>query len=121
MSTNEHSSRLEYLIIDHCYTFNKLSTILSYTPQLRHLSFVESHKIDATIEIICPFISTNLTYLHIRVRHVKFDEFEMFIRQIRSKLKVLIFITLSEEIAYFDAHRWEQLIVQDLSQLENFL
>jgi hypothetical protein len=44
----------------------------------------------------------------------------MFIRQIRPKLKVLIFITLSEEVAYFDAHRWEQLIVQDLPQLEKF-
>ncbi len=35
-------------------------------------------------------------------------------------MKVLIFITLSEEIAYLDARRWEQLIVQDLPQLEKF-
>jgi hypothetical protein len=120
ISINEQSSPLKYLIINHSCTFNELSTIISYTPQLRHLTFIESYKIDANIEIIFPLISTNLTYLRIHVRHVKFDEFEIFIRQIHSKLKVLIFITSSEEIAYFDAHRWEELIMQDLPQLEKF-
>jgi hypothetical protein len=120
MSTNEHSSPPEYLIINHYCTFNELLAILFYTPELCHVSFMQSRKIDATIEIIFPFISTNLTYLRICVRHVKFDEFEMFIHHIRPKLKVLVFITLSEKIAYLDAHRWEQLIVQDLPQLEKF-
>src|SRR5271156_4282053 len=120
MSTNEQSSPLEYLIIDHYCTFNELSAILSYTPQLRHLSFMESHKIDATIGIIIPLIPIHLTYLCIRVRHVTFDEFEMFIRQIRPKLKVLMFSTSSEEIAYFDAYRWERFILQNLRQLEKF-
>ena len=88
MSTNEHSSRLEYLIIDHCCTFKMF---LSYTPQLRHLSFMESNKNDATIGMIIPLIPIHLTYLRIHLCHVTFDEFEMFIRQIRSKLKVSIF------------------------------
>jgi hypothetical protein len=120
MSTNEHSSRLEYLIIDYCCTFNELSTILSYSPQLCHLNFIESRKINATIESIFPFISTNLTFLRIRVWHVKFDEFEIFIRQIRPKLKILrLDITLDDGI-YLDARRWEQLILHHLPELEKF-
>jgi hypothetical protein len=120
ISTNQQPSTIEYLIIDHYCTFNELSAIVSYTPQLRHLNFLESYQVPGAFGI--PLLSklTNLTYLRIRVHHVKFDEFEMFIRQIRPKLKVLVFIALFEEIAYFDADRWEQLIVQDLPELKNF-
>jgi hypothetical protein len=120
LSADEQLRPLQYLIIDHYCTFNELSTILSYTSQLRYLSFIESYKIDGIIEIISSFISTNIAYLRLRVQHVKFDQFETFIRQIGLKLKVLIFITLSEDIAYCDAHQWEQLIVQDLPKLEKF-
>jgi hypothetical protein len=120
ISTNQQPSTIEYLIIDHCCTFNELSAIVFYTPRLRHLNFLESYEVPGTYGIPLPSTLTHLTYLRIRVCHLKFDEFEMFIRQIRPKLKVLIFITLSEEIAYLDAHRWEQLIVQDLPQLEKF-
>jgi hypothetical protein len=35
-------------------------------------------------------------------------------------LKVLYWITRSEDIAYLDAHRWEEFIRQDLPQLEKF-
>jgi hypothetical protein len=120
MSTDQRSSPLQYLIMDHDINFNELSTILSYTPHLRHLCFIESYKIDVTIEIISSFITTNLTYLRLRSEDVTFDQFETFIRQTCPKLKVLVFITFSEEMAYLDAHRWEQLIVQDLPQLEKF-
>ena len=114
------SSPLEYLIMNHSCTFNDLSMVLSYTPQLRHLSFMESDKNNATIGMIIPLIPIHMTYLRIHVCHVTFDEFEMFIRQLRPKLKVLMFSTSSEEIAYFDAYRWERFILQNLPQLEKF-
>jgi hypothetical protein len=120
ISTNQQPSTIEYLIIDHCCTFNELLAIIFYTPQLRRLNFLESYEVPRTFGIPLPSTLTHLTYLRIRVCDVKFDAFEMFIRQIRPKLKVLVFIALFEEIAYLNAHRWEQLIVQDLPQLENF-
>jgi hypothetical protein len=118
MSTK--SSLLEYLIIDDPCTFNELLTILSYTPQLHHLNFTESRKIDATIQMIIPSISIHLTYLRIHVCRVTFDEFEIFLCQLRPKLKILIFSTSLEEVAYMDTHRWERIILQYLPQLETF-
>ena len=41
-------------------------------------------------------------------------------RLLRSKLKVLIFSTSSEDIAYMDAYRWKRFILQDLLHLEKF-
>jgi hypothetical protein len=35
-------------------------------------------------------------------------------------LKVLNYITRSEDIAYLNARRWEEFILQDLPQLEKF-
>jgi hypothetical protein len=35
-------------------------------------------------------------------------------------LKVLNFITRSEDITYLDAAKWEQLILQDLPRLKEF-
>jgi hypothetical protein len=120
ISTNQQLSTIEYLIMDHSSTFNQLSAIASYMPRLRHLSFFESFDLPATFGIPLPSTLTNLTYLRIRVSHVTFDQFEMFIRQIRPKLKVLIFITLYGKMTNFDAYRWEQLIVRDLPLLEQF-
>jgi hypothetical protein len=118
MSTK--TSPLEYLIINDPCTFNELSTILSYTPYLCHLNFTESDKNNAPIRMIIPSIPIHLTYLRVHLCHVTFDEFEIFIRQSRPKLKILMFSTSLEEVAYMDAYRWEQLIVQDLPQLEKF-
>ncbi len=114
------SSPLEHLIMNHSSTFNELSVVLSYTPHLRHLGFMESDENNTTIGMIIPLIPIHLTYLCIDVCHVTFDEFEMFIRQLRPKLKVLMFSTSSEEIAYFNAYRWEKFILQDLPQLKKF-
>jgi hypothetical protein len=113
-------SPLKYLIINDSCSFKELSTILSYTPQLRHLDFMEPTNMKTAIRMIIPLIPIHLTYLRIYVSHVTFDEFEIFIRQSCSKLKVLMFSTASGQIAYMDAYRWEQLIVQDLPQLEKF-
>lgn len=118
--TNERLSSIEYLHMNHSCTFNELSTIICRTPKLRHLSFKQARKPDGTIGIIFPFILINLTYLRLHVSHVKFNEFEIFIRQVQPQLKVLHFSTSSDDIAYLDADRWERLILKDLPQLEKF-
>jgi hypothetical protein len=114
------SSPLEHLIMNYDCNFNDLSMVLSYTPQLRHLRFMESDKNSTSIRMITPSIPTHLTYLRIHVSHVIFDEFEIFIRQLHPILKVLIFSTSSEDIAYMDACRWERFILQDLPHLKKF-
>jgi hypothetical protein len=51
---------------------------------------------------------------------VTFDEFEMFISKINSKLSVLSVESLSDDITYLDLDRWEELILKYLPQLEKF-
>jgi hypothetical protein len=114
------SSPLEHLIMNHDCNFNDLSVVLSYTPQLRHLRFMESDKNITSIRMIIPSIPIHLTYLCIHVSHVTFDEFEIFIRQLHPKLKVLMFSTSFEDIVYMDACRWKRFILQDLPHSEKF-
>jgi hypothetical protein len=120
ISTNQQPSTIEYLIIDHVCSFNDLSMVLSYTPRLRHLSFHESYEVPGGFGTTLPFTLTNLTHLRVRTWCVKFNEFEIFIRQTCPKLKVLHWITHSDDIAYLDAHRCEEFILQNLPQLEKF-
>ncbi|CAF4914549.1 unnamed protein product, partial [Rotaria sp. Silwood2] len=51
---------------------------------------------------------------------VKFDEFEILIRRIDGKLKILRVTTQSQDLNFLNAHRWEQLILKCLSQLKEF-
>jgi hypothetical protein len=81
---------------------------------------MESNENNVPLRMIIPLISIHLIYLRIHVSHVTFDEFEIFIRQLRPKLKVLMFSTSSEEMAYMDAYRWERFLLQDLLQLKKF-
>jgi len=120
MSTNQQFSTIEYLVIDHCCSVQQLSTIISYTPQLSRLKFMHIDDDDLDIGIISPITLSNLTHLTMVVFSVMFDEFEMFISKLYSKLKYLRFTSLSEDIAYLDANRWERIILQYLPQLKKF-
>ncbi len=51
---------------------------------------------------------------------LEFDEFEMFITKIYSKLKVLSITTEIEDMTSFNANHWEQLIRQYFLQLTKF-
>ena len=79
---------------------------------------MESDRNNRNISMLIPLILIHLTNLRIYVYHVTFDEFEMFIRQLPTKFKVLIFSTSSEEMSYFDADLRERFFQKDLPQLE---
>ncbi|CAF2902024.1 unnamed protein product, partial [Rotaria sp. Silwood2] len=120
LATNKQQSAIEYLSIHHRCTLNEVYSIISYTPKLRHLYLCHKLEIDSNIRTILPITLSNLTNLSIHIHHVKFDEFEIFIRKICSKLKILRVNTRSQDIAFLNAYRWEKLILQSLPQLEEF-
>ncbi|CAF2975458.1 unnamed protein product [Rotaria sp. Silwood2] len=120
MIANKQFSPIKYLLMDHCSTFKELSAILSYTPQLCHLNFMQTKKLHPNTDIISPITLSNLKHLSIHAHHLKFDEFEIFISQISSTLKVLFLSTESEDINYLDAILWEQLILKYMPQIEKF-
>jgi len=95
-------------------------TIISYTPQLYHLNYTNTKSNDRNIEINSSIKLSNLKYLSIRVYSAKFHIFEMFLRKIDSKLKVLSFTTRHEGIIYLYANRWKEIILKYLFQLKEF-
>ncbi|CAF1077929.1 unnamed protein product [Rotaria sp. Silwood1] len=95
MANNRQLSTIEYFVTYQFCTFNELVTILSYTPQLRCLKLFNSIDIDTNIQTILPITLSNLTDISIPMNDVKFDEFEILIRKIDAKLKVLRVTTQS--------------------------
>jgi hypothetical protein len=61
----------------------------------------------------------NLTHMYISNCEVEFDDFEVFLKKICSKLQVLHLKT-SSDIDYLDANRWKQLIKKHMPHLYNF-
>ncbi|CAF3611719.1 unnamed protein product [Rotaria sp. Silwood1] len=121
IATSEQISSIEHLIMDHPCTFDELFGITSYTPHLRYLKFLSFTNRNVNIRSIKPIILPNLTHLSIHIyRKISFDEFEIFINKLNSKIKVLSLTTLVEDIAYLDANRWEEFILTKLPQLEKF-
>jgi hypothetical protein len=51
ISTNKQYSTIEHLVIDHSCTFSQLFSILSYTPQLCHLNFMNMDINDSIVGI----------------------------------------------------------------------
>jgi hypothetical protein len=119
-STNEQLTTIEYLVIDHSCSFNELATIISYIPKLNRLYFIDIHKNMSNIESSLSITLLNLTHISIELVYLTFDKFESFIRKIESKVKVLHLIIYYDDVTYLNGHRWEQLILQSLPQLEEF-
>ncbi|CAF1198987.1 unnamed protein product [Rotaria sordida] len=120
MATEKQFSTIEYLHIAHWYTFDELSVLISYTPQLRRLDLSHANQDDSTIDTMLPITLDNLTYISMYTNYINSDEFEVFIKNIYSKLKAL-YVTFSyQDITFLRAYRWEQLILRYLSQLKKF-
>ncbi|CAF4943442.1 unnamed protein product, partial [Rotaria sp. Silwood1] len=120
MAAGKQFSTIEYLDIAHGYTFDELSTLISYTPQLRHLHLSHANQDDSTIETMLPINLDNLTCISMYTNNINFDEFEIFIQNIYSNLKTLDVTFLHQDINFLHAYRWEQLILRYLSQLKKF-
>jgi hypothetical protein len=118
-NSNYQLSPLQYLIMDYSCTIHKLITLLSYTPQLRHLRcrlLSRSNEIiDKDVNIILP----NLTHLSIDRCDAQFEHFEIFMKKIGFSLEVLRFTT-SNDVAYLNGDQWEQLFLQFMPHLRIF-
>ncbi len=119
IATSEEFSPIEHLILDHHCTFEQLCNIISCTPQLRRLNIMDTLNGNPNIGIISSTTLSNLVNFSIQVYDLTFDKFEIFIRRINFKLKVLR-MTACQDINYLVANRWEKLILQCLPQLEKF-
>ncbi len=120
IANNKQSSTIENLVINHGCTFQELFNLISYTPQLHRLGFMHTSITHENLRNILPMTLSNLTHLTIDMQYGTFDEFEIFMSKIYSKLKVLSVFSSSNDITYLNANRWETLICNYLPQLEKF-
>ena len=120
IATNNQLSSLEYLDIAHWYTFDELSALLSYTPRLRCLNLSNSNWYDFNLEDMSPINLNHLIRLSMYTQYLNFDQFQLFIEKIHSKLKVLHVNFAKRDINFLDADRWQQFLSQNFAQLEKF-
>ncbi|CAF2984503.1 unnamed protein product [Rotaria sp. Silwood2] len=113
----QQESSIEYLIINSVCELNQLTTILSYTPRLTHLSCHSLHVGNDQIQI--PIIVTNLRKLFIQLDATPFHIFKSFISKISFRLEELR-ISAKYEKTYLDAKQWEQLISCQMPLLRIF-
>lgn len=119
ISDNNQYSTIEYMTINHNCCLDQLLMLLSYTPQLRRLifrgSFNSPNNDNDEISITLP----NLRYLRMNKCYLTCDEFQSFIMQINSPLRVMR-ITTCNDSAYLDANRWERFILHHMPSLQEF-
>ncbi|CAF4615501.1 unnamed protein product, partial [Rotaria sp. Silwood2] len=112
MTTNKQISTIQNLFIEHPCSFNEFFTIISYTSQIRNLSYIHKYGNTVTDENISPMILSNLTNLSIYGNDLTFNELEIFISKLYSKLKVLSIDSDAKDMTYLNADRWEVLILK---------
>ncbi|CAF0927352.1 unnamed protein product [Adineta steineri] len=118
-SDDQRSMTLEYLASNISNDLATLYSVLSYTPQLRHLS-VERILSDMNIPIEQFILPCNLTSISIRHWILPFNAFASFIAIIGFKLELLRISTF-DQTTLLDAYQWHQLILQRMPHLRTFL
>ncbi|UJR38767.1 hypothetical protein I4U23_031432 [Adineta vaga] len=117
LSSGEYSS-IEHLIIEHRIYYDELHSLLSYVPQLRHLSLRTLFLYEVTQNQLSSFVLNFLTHLSLILEYsVKFDDLEQLLVKYFPFIQVL---HISSDWACLDANKWIQLIPSYLPNLRIF-
>ncbi|CAF1367157.1 unnamed protein product [Rotaria sordida] len=118
IAINKYSS-IEHLVINNGCYLDELISLLSYVPQLRHISLhdlygtfieqTESHSI----------VFNYLTHISINKTNMTFDELELLIRNHFPQIQRLYF-SKNFDNEFLNANRWERLISSYMLQLRIF-
>ncbi|CAF1523959.1 unnamed protein product [Rotaria sordida] len=118
IAINKYSS-IEHLVINNGCYLHELISLLSYVPQLRHISLhdlygtfieqTESHSV----------VFNYLTHISINKTNITFDELELLIRNHFLQIQSLYFSKNFDD-EFLNANRWERFISSYMSQLRIF-
>jgi hypothetical protein len=123
-ATNEFSP-IEHLVINNKVSLNQLHSLLSYVPQLHHLSF---GYLDGSRNTRIRRNSITLNYLtdvSLKLYSVDFDELELlvtdFFRQVQTlRITIGCHRFSNSSMEYLNADRWERLILAHMANLRIF-
>ncbi|CAF1497404.1 unnamed protein product, partial [Rotaria sordida] len=116
LAINNQYSPLEYLIIDHHCSLNELKSLISYTPELCHLTI---RQIDPNITILKSITLMDLMFIYLHMCKISSYELKTFLVNISSTLKILSINSLND-ITFLNAYQWEEFISYYYPQLEKF-
>lgn len=119
LAFNERFSTIECLNLNHPCTLNEVLSLLNHTPRLSRLicrNVVESRRKMENIKAIMLY---KLTYIHLDMDEVWFDDFEIFMSNLFAPVQVLR-IKFHTGSDYLDANGWEQLIRTRMPHLHTF-
>ena len=116
---NQKFSAIKYLNIDYSCTTDLLVALLRHTPQLCSLICEQLIRREENVKRDFSINLSHLRYISISECYIDFDEFEAWIKTISSSLQVLS-VNVTGNVAYLNAHRWEQLIEKHIPHLNKF-
>ncbi len=118
IATKEFSP-IEYLVITNDLKLDEMNCLLSYVPQLRHLSI---HLLDRNSPRVKVSYSTqlnHLTHTSFNINQIPFDEFKLVTKNLFHHVEIL-HISIKNKLTYLDANQWEQFILWDMPNLRIF-
>ncbi|CAF1660343.1 unnamed protein product, partial [Adineta ricciae] len=114
----EQLTSIEQLIIDHPCSLKQLVHLVSYTPKLQYLKFLNLNDNNKkNFNFLSSIQLPNLTFLSIQSYHTMFDTLETCIDQFTFDLKIFSINIHAEDRNYLDAQRWKQIIQRNFSKL----
>ena len=117
----QQQTTIEYLTLKHDCTWEYIPSLLKCTTQLRSLKTMNDN--EATYDsftYLHGYPCEHLTQLSLDMNATEFEYLSNFIQQISPNLRQLSIYTLSEDRAYLDAEKWEELILKYFLRLKSF-
>jgi hypothetical protein len=112
-------SPIEHLVFKPFFPFESLNNLLSYVPQLRHLSIDVIHNCYHIQMDFSPLALKSLKHVALKLHSMNFNRLEQIVQTFFRYTEVL-HITSSKDPSYLDAKRWEELIVSSMPNLRIF-
>jgi hypothetical protein len=112
-------SPIEYLVIQNRFRFQSFNNLLSYLPQLHHLTINYLDGLDFNDIEFYPIVLKHLKYVSLEVDLVYFNRLEKLIKNLFYYVEVLR-LTTKYDVSYLIAYRWEELIVSHMPNLRMF-
>ena len=110
-------SPIERLIINSKCSVKNLMELVSFAPNLSHLSCEISNSL---LFSDIPLVNENLTNLSLKFDGVSFDEVEWFIKNLSSPIQTFT-ISVIHDRAFLNSNRWQRILTQQLPLLRKFM
>ncbi|CAF0858406.1 unnamed protein product [Adineta steineri] len=120
IALSQQITSIKQLIINHPCNFKQLIHLLSYTPKLQYLEYLNLNDNITNLNILSSIQLLNLTSLSIRSSHTMFDTLEIYLDQFEFNLKIFSIDIHIYDQNYLNAQRWELILQRNFPQLEEF-